>query len=152
MDPLSAIAAALIAGATAAASETASLAVKDAYQALKMALVDGYKFASAFLLEKKPSNRAYRQAVEDEMKDSPGIADDKAVLEKAKAVQDALSHEPPAQLAAWGVDIGKIEAAGNVIAERISGSEGGFRAESIKAGGDARFSDISGGTPASGKA
>src|SRR5271170_3745464 len=57
----------------------------------------------------------------------------------------ALRKESPAQLSAWGVDIKNIEAAGNFIAERISGSGGGLRSESLKAGGDVRLSDISGG-------
>ena len=147
MDPVSAIAAALIAGATAAATDTASQAIKDAYQGLKTLLVDGYKMASAALLEKKPSHPAYQQAVEEELKDNPRLAEDKAVLEKAKAVQDALALAPPAQLAAWGVDIKKVEAVGSFIAERIAGTSGGLRIEELKTGGDVKLSDIVGGAP-----
>jgi len=151
MEPISAITAALVAGATAAASGTASQAVKDAYQGLKTLRVDGYKLVSTALLEKKPSNPAYQKAVEDELKENSGIANDKAVLEKSQAVHDALREEPPAQLVAWGVDIKNIEAAGNFIAERISGVGGGFRADSVKSGGDVRFSDIAGGGGRPGK-
>ncbi len=146
MEPISAITAALIAGATAAASGTASDAVKDAYQGLKTLLMDGYKIASTALLEKKPTSPTYRGAVEDELKESAAaITDDKSVLEKTQALHDALRKEPPVQLVAWGVDIKNIEAAGNFIAQRISGSGGGFRAESMKIGGDVRLSDITGG-------
>jgi hypothetical protein len=151
MEPISAITAALVAGATAAASGTASQAVKDAYQGLKTLLVEGYMLVSTALLEKRPSNPAYQKAVEDELKESAAVVNDKSVLEKTQAVHDALRKESPAQLSAWGVDIKNIEAAGNFIAERISGSGGGLRSESLKAGGDVRLSDISGGGSSPGK-
>ncbi len=148
MEPLSAIMAALIAGATAAASDTASLAVKDAYQGLKTLLADGYKIVSTALLEKKPTNPTYQKAVEDELKENAGVADDKAVLEKTKAVQDALRKEPPAQLAAWGIDIKELESGGSIIAERIAG---GIVGDKWKATSDIRFSDVTGGGPQPGK-
>jgi hypothetical protein len=151
MEPISAIMAALIAGATAAASDTASKAVKDAYQGLKTLLVDGCKIVSTALLEKMPGDPDYRRALENELKKSAGVATDKAVLEKSQAVHDALRKELPAQLASWGVDIRNIEAAGNFIAERISGTGGGLRSESLIAGGDVRLSDISGGASSPGK-
>jgi hypothetical protein len=148
MEPVvSAIVAALVAGATAAASETASQAVKDAYAGLKRILQDGYKLASTALLETKPSEPSYQKAVEVELASRQEVASDSAVLAQAKAVQDALKQEGPEQLASWGVDIGKLEAAGDVIAERISGTAGGFRAQEVKTGGSARFSDITGGRP-----
>ncbi|MBY5389623.1 hypothetical protein [Rhizobium leguminosarum] len=139
MDPISAITAALIAGATAAATGVASEAVTDAYRALKTVLVDVYKLASTALLEKKPSNPAYQQAVANELKDSPQIANDQVVLEKTQAVQLALREAPPEQQAAWGIDINELEAGGHIIAERIAGE---VRGEKWKATGDARFSDI----------
>jgi hypothetical protein len=147
MEPVtSAIVAALVAGASAAASETASQAVKDAYAGLKRILQDGYKLASAALLDTKPSEPSFQKAVEVELASKQEVASDPVVLEHAKAVQEALKQEPPEQLAAWGVDIGKLEAAGDVIAERISGTAGGFRAADVKSGGNVRFSDITGGT------
>jgi len=152
MDPITAITAAVIAGATAAASDTASQVIKDAYKGLKTLLVDGYKLVSTALLEKEPTDPTYQKAVENELKKNAAIANDKAVLEKSQAVHDALRAEPSAQLVAWGVDIKHIEAAGNFIAERISGIGGGFRAESVKSGGDVRFSDIAGGGGSPGKA
>lgn len=150
MEPVtSAIVAALVAGATAAASETASQAVRDAYAGLKRILQDGYKLASATLLETKPSEPSFQKAVEVELKSKQAIASDPAVLAQAQAVQKALKQEPLDQLAAWGVDIGKLDVAGDIIAERISGTAGGFRAEELRAGGSVRLSDIQGG--ASGK-
>jgi hypothetical protein len=147
MDPVAAIVSALVAGATAAASQTATQAIKDAYQALKTILVDTYKIASTSLLEKKPSDKAYREAVHTELKETHGVATDKAVLEGAKAVSDAVSQASPAKLGAWGVDVGTLKAAGDVIAERISGTGGGFKADEIESGGSVRFSDVVGGAP-----
>ena len=152
MDPISAITGALIAGATAAASDTASSAVKDAYQGLKKLLVDGYNFASAALLDKKPKSEATESAVSAELKETPKVADDKAILEATKTLQEALSRAAPAPLAAWGVDVKTIEAGQNFIAERISGTGGGVRGDKITAKGDVRLSDIMGGSALQGKA
>jgi hypothetical protein len=146
MEPItSAIVTALVTGATAAASETASQAVKDAYGGLKRILEDGYKLVSTALLEKKPSDPSFQQAVEAELAAHPQIANDQVLLEKAKAVQQALKQEPAEQLAAWGIDIRKLEAAGDVIAEHVSGTGGGVRIDELKSGGSVRFSDIVGG-------
>jgi hypothetical protein len=74
MEPVkSTILGALVAGATSAASETASQAVKDAYQGLKIILVDVYKLASTSLLEKKPSDTSFQKAVETELTSQPAI-------------------------------------------------------------------------------
>lgn len=135
----SAILGALVAGATAAASETASQAVKDAYQGLKQVLVDGYKLASASLLEKRPSSVAYQEAVKDELKDHPDLADDKAVLEKAMALRDALSRERADKLTALGIDIEVVKAGGNLIAEHI---RGGIKGREWSASGDVTFSRV----------
>lgn len=148
MDPVSAIVGALVAGATAAASDTASQAIKDAYQGLKILLTDTYKLASTALLEKKPTSLVAQGAVEEEIRDTPAIAADPTpVLEKTKALHDALSQEPPERLAALGIDIETLEADGNLIAERI---RDGIRGKKWTAKGDVRFSDVSGGGPASG--
>jgi hypothetical protein len=112
----------LIAGATAAASDTASQAVKDAYRGLKTLLAEDYKIASTALLEKNPTNPTYQKVVEDELKENAAVASDKWVLEKTKVVQDALRREPPARLAAWGIDIKQLEAGGRIVVERIAGA------------------------------
>jgi hypothetical protein len=151
MDPVSAIAAALIAGATAAASDAASQAIKDAYQGLKTLLVDGYKFVSTSLLDKNPSDPAFRHAVETELASSASIGSDRAVLEKTQSLQQALQAAPEAQLAAWGVDVKKINASHDFIASKISGTGGGLRIEEITAGNDVRLSDITGGQDVLGK-
>lgn len=148
MDPVSAIVGALVAGATAAASDTASQAIKDAYQGLKTLLTDTYKLASTALLEKKPSSSVAQEAVEEEIRDTPAIAADPTpVLEKAKVLHDALNQEPPETLTALGIDIEKFKVAGNLIAERV---RGGIRGKDWVIEKDARFSDIGAGGPTSG--
>jgi hypothetical protein len=61
-----------------------------------------------------------------------------------------LKHESPEHLAAWGIDVEEIEAAGAVIIERTSGPGGGLRAKKIK-GKSIRISDTRGGSPSRGK-
>lgn len=141
MDPLSAITAALIAGATAAASDTASLAVKEAYQGLKKLLVDGYKIVSTDLLEKKPTSPTYQKAVEDELRENATVANDIAVIEKTKTMRDTLLAEPANRLASWGIDIKELESGGNIIAQRISG---GIVGDKWKAAKDIHISDVTG--------
>ena len=148
MDP---ILAALVAGATAAASGVASDALKDAYAGLKAVLSDGYKFLSTQLLEKNPTSQAYQEAVSDELKATPAVAEDGAVLEKVEAVQNALISEPPAQLSAWGIDVKQIEAGRDIVIERIKGTGGGLKADRMDAGQDVKLSDIEGGGASSQK-
>ncbi|MGO7769828.1 hypothetical protein ACC736_32855 [Rhizobium ruizarguesonis] len=151
MDPVTAIVGALVAGATAAASGVAGDAVKDAYQGLRTVLIDSYKFVSASLLEKKPTDRAFQSAVESELRENPAIVNDEQVLNHVQAVQEALKSVPPEQLAAWGVDVKEIIAAKDVIADQITGTAGGLRSERIQAGGDVRLTNISGGTSSGNK-
>jgi hypothetical protein len=114
MDPvLSALAETLVAGARAVASEKASQALRDAYQDLKVILVDGYGLVSAQLLEEGPSDEAKQEALREELKGHPAIADDETVLEKASAVRDALSREPSEALVVLGVDISNVDQDGS---------------------------------------
>ena len=62
---------------------------------------------SAQLLEEGPSDEAKQEALREELKGHPAIADDETVLEKASAVRDALSREPSEALVVLGVDISK---------------------------------------------
>jgi hypothetical protein len=150
MDPLTAIETALIAGATAGASGVARKAVIDAYDSLKNMLATGYKFVSTTLLDSDPKDSSFRKAVRTELEKKPAIAEDEAILKQTQAVHEVLKHESQEHLAAWGIDVGEIEAAGTVIIERISGTGGGLRAQKIK-GESVRISDTHGGTPSRGK-
>lgn len=150
MDPITAIETALVAGATAGASGIAKKAVTDAYAGLKKLLASAYKFVSTTLLESDPKELSYHKAVRTELEKQPAIADDEAVLKQAQAVHEALKKEPKENLAAWGIDVEEIEAAGAVIIEHTSGTGGGLRAKRIK-GKSVRISNTHGGTSSPGK-
>ena len=144
MEPVSAIVGALIAGASAALNETANQAVKDAYAGLKRVLKDAYSFASLALIEKQPDNATFKDAAEAELEQS-AAAEDETVLTKALEVLDAVQAADPAELAAWGVDVGTIKAGRDVLLENITGLGGGLRADQIEAVQDVTLKDIHGG-------
>jgi hypothetical protein len=146
LDPISAIAGAIIAGAIAAVQDTAQQAIKDAYNGLKALLIERYKLSSLALIETNPSNSVFQKAVEEEIRSQPTIADNQQILAKAKLVHELLQSLPPPSLAAWGLDAGAIKAQAGIILERISGTAGGIKADAIEAGRNVHISDVHGGT------
>jgi hypothetical protein len=141
MDPVSAILGALVAGASAAGAEVGSAALKDAYLGLKTVLTDTYAFVSTKLLEKKPADPGFQEAVRSELAASVGLIDDPLVLEKTKAIQDAIAALPSEKAAVLGIDIETLKVGGNLIAERI---RDGIRGKDWSATGDVRFTDVGG--------
>jgi hypothetical protein len=59
--------------------------------------------------------------VQDELRENPAIVTDSDVLEQVNKLQDALQEAPPAQLATWGIDIGRLAVGQNAILEGIRG-------------------------------
>ena len=141
MDPVSAIVGALVAGATAVASDLATEAVKSTYNVLKALLITNYKLASTSLLETMPQEAAFQSAVRTEIESKPAILDDPTVLEKAMAVQQAISRLSEETLTRLGIDIKTLESGGSIIAERV---QGGIRGDHWKAAGDVRLTDVDG--------
>src|SRR5829696_5729055 len=92
MDPITT---ALVAGAAAALKDMASDAVKAAYKGLKGLL--GEKLSSLANLEEDPNDEDYRKATSKELH-KKGLAQDPAVLEKAKELTAVLEREPPERL------------------------------------------------------
>src|SRR4051812_9712825 len=109
MDPVTT---ALVAGAAAALKDMASDAVKAAYHGLK-GLLSG-KVASLTNLEEDPDDEDYRKATSKELH-KKGLTEDPIVLEKAEQLTAALEREPPERLAAAGIDIRQVHAAGEVL-------------------------------------
>lgn len=140
MEPISAITAALVAGATAAASGVASDAVKDAYVALKTLLTKGYDVVSTRLVEKSPENASFRDALSKELEEVPAIAADPDVLEKTNVLQRAIVKEPEDKQRGWGIDVEEMIAAGNIIANNISG----IRGKRMQAGGNIELYNVLG--------
>ena len=77
---LSALVETLVAGARAAASETASQSLKDAFQDLKTNLVDAYGLVSVHARGSPIGHRRIQEVLREELEEHPVIADDKAVL------------------------------------------------------------------------
>lgn len=94
MDPVFAIAEALIVGAI-ASSFGMAWAVRDAYQALKTILVESYHVASVQFLEEDPTNPAIWKSVKNELASKPNLGNDKAVFQRVQALQKALGDDSP---------------------------------------------------------
>jgi hypothetical protein len=90
MDPVSIVVGALAAGAATALKQTAGKAVKDTYSGLKKVLTDGYKLVSIPLLEKDPTSKVFRQAVEQEIGEVHA-SDDIEVVESARELWPRFS-------------------------------------------------------------
>jgi hypothetical protein len=143
MDPVSAIVAVVVAGATAALQETAGKAVKDSYEALKGFLAS--RLSSFGLLEQNPKEAAFRQAAEVEIRNK-GLEREPELAERVRALEVAIAKEPAARLAAWGIDVSNIHAATDVIVKNLSAQEGAVRVRDIQAGtGRVEVQDITAG-------
>jgi hypothetical protein len=151
MDPtLIAITSALATGAAAAAKETASAAVKDAYTALKSLITRKYASVDVTPVEKKPDSETKRASLQEDLADV-GASNDSELVEAARALTEALKRHALDAGPAIGVDLKEVEAAflrvGSVDAEgtgvkvRKSKFEGGIDIGSVRAGRTTRSDD-----------
>ncbi len=131
MEPASAIAAALIAGAMAVSHEIGGLALKDAYGALKKVLEDGYAFVTSKLIDADPKNEAFKGAVESEIAGKPEAVRDKSVQDLTRQLLDALASLSDADSSHAGIDVKRIKAGRDLIA-----SSGWIRGEEFEGGRD----------------
>jgi hypothetical protein len=122
------ILAALIAGATAAANDTAGVAVKDAYGALKDLIKK--KFAeqgkdNSLLIdkfEKKPELQVAKLLLEDDLKEA-GIDKDDEIKKAAEAVDQAVKESQGATGSKYNTTVGgdmKIGIQGDVSGGNIN--------------------------------
>ena len=130
MDPISAIVAVVVAGATAALKETAGKAVKDSYEALKGFLAS--RLSSFGLLDQNPKEPAFQQAAEVEIR-SKGLEKEPALAERVQALEAAIAQEPADRLAEWGIDVSNIRAATDVIVKNLSAQTGAVRVRGLEA-------------------
>lgn len=107
MDPITLVVTAVALGASAGLKDTATLAVKDAYAALKKLLVGREVDVSG--VERKPSSDAQRAALAELLADSKDVIDN-AVLEAARLVTEAIAAEEPTVAPAIGVDLERVQA------------------------------------------
>lgn len=145
MDPVTVtIVSALVAGATAAAKDLATSAVKDAYAGLRRLIADRYERAapSAEDVEADPTSEPEQKVLAKKL-DQAGAAGDeelKAATQALLNALEALRAEPRAAAlfdfdklrAAKNFELEDIEAAGTVLRAREATFEGDFKAKGIR--------------------
>jgi hypothetical protein len=134
MDPVSIIADAAVAGATAVFKDTAGQAVKDAYAGLKRLIIDRYRSASIELVEQDPTSQGRELVLKEDLQKADADKDEE-LLRRAQAVLDAIEQQPVEQTAALGVDLEWVKAA-NVRVKEIIAAGTGFRARNVETSGD----------------
>lgn len=134
MDPISIVVSAVVAGASAALKDTASVAIKDAYAALRQFIVDRYHGASVELVEQDPTSQTRELVLKEDLQKAGADTDEK-LLREAQAVLVAIEQEPPEQVTAFGVDLERVKAA-NIRAKEIVAVGTGFRARDVETSGD----------------
>jgi DUF1680 family protein len=95
------ILAALIAGATAAAKDTAGVAVKDVYNSLKELIKNKFGDKTDLVdavdkLEKKPDSEARKATVKEEV-ETAKVNDDPEILKLAQDLLDKVKEQPGGQ-------------------------------------------------------
>lgn len=110
MEPVSIIVAALVAGAAAAFKDTAAQAIKDAYAGFKALVQRKYGGVSVDALERKPDSEAKQLSVREDLTDA-GAGADQELLDRAKALLDAVKTHDRAAAAQLNIDLDEVEAA-----------------------------------------
>src|ERR1700752_1426231 len=100
MDPISAIVAALVAGAAEALKPTAAQAVKDAYEGFKALLVRKFSRSSTPLqgVEERPASESRQNALKEELVDA-GADRDAEVATALRTLVAALQQHAPQSVA-----------------------------------------------------
>lgn len=116
MDPMSLLLAALTAGATAAAKDTASQAVKDSYASLKTLILQrfaGKQTAEVALTEYEKDEKTWKKPLQKALTDT-GIDQDQTILQQA---QFLLKQADPQQASSGKYIIHINQGYGNVIGD-----------------------------------
>jgi hypothetical protein len=142
MDPISAIAGALIAGASAAATDVASKAVKDAYEALKNLIATKFKRKAAIeMVEEAPESPAAHEALNGALKEAK-VDRDPDIAKLAEALTAALQDLGSEKLTRAKIKIGDVDGFRNAIVRNLAAS-GDVEVGNVTArGGDAVVSDL----------
>lgn len=110
---------ALAAGATAAAKDTATQAVKDAYAGVRKYIIDRYAPVQLSGLEQDPQSKG-QQLVIQEILERANVEDDLALPKLAAALVEALKSQAPDVARAVGVNLEDIRAGIDVQIRRIA--------------------------------
>src|SRR6266566_1086791 len=117
MDPMSLLLAALTAGATATAQDTASQAIRDGYAGLKALILKrfaGKQTAETALTEYEKDEKTWKKPLQKALTEV-GADRDEAVLQQAQLVLKQVNPEQGSQ-GKYNINIG--EAKGNALGDR----------------------------------
>jgi hypothetical protein len=110
MEPISLIVTAIAMGAVSGVKDAASHAVGDAYAGLKELLRRRYGSIDVTPVEAKPQSTAKRESLAEDLA-SAGAGEDAELLERARAMVDAIHAHDPGAAASIGVDLQQLRAA-----------------------------------------
>jgi hypothetical protein len=134
MDPVTLIVSAVAAGAAAAARETASQAVKDAYTALKEFFQGRYAHIDLRPVEARPASDVRRASLAEDLGETEAAAD-RGLLAQAQAMLDAVERSDPDAAASVGVNLKEVRAAFLTIDEVSASGPGVIVEKSEFSGG-----------------
>jgi hypothetical protein len=133
MDPfIASLVGALAAGAVAAAKDTATHAIKDAYAGIRQYIKDRYAAVPLEALEKEPDSKGQQLVVQEKL-EKAGAAKDTELPALLKQFVEALKAQMPDVGKTVGVDLQNIQAAIDVQIKRVGG-EGPVKIKDVGAG------------------
>jgi hypothetical protein len=134
VDPVTA---AIVAGAAAGLTSTASQAVRDAYESIKALLVARFPRIDVRPVEELPSSPAKQASLAEDLARF-GADRDAEVVRLAEALVVAIVREAPQAAASVGVDLERVK--GQFL--NIQRVEGGIRAREVEASGGITITDV----------
>jgi hypothetical protein len=133
MDPfIASLVGALAAGAVAAAKDTATQAIKDAYAGISKYIKDRYAAVPLEALEKEPDSKGQQLVVQEKL-EKAAVEKDPELPQLLKQFVEALKAQAPDAAKTVGVDLENIQAAIDVQIKRVGG-EGPVKIKGVGAG------------------
>ncbi len=142
MEPFTAsLVGALAAGAVAAAKDTATQAIKDAYAGIRRYIKDRYAAVQLEPFEKEPDSKGQQLVVQEKL-EKAGADQDPELPKLLKEFVEALKAQAPDAGKTVGVDLENIRAAIDVQIRRVGG-EGPVKIKDVGAGsGSVTIEDV----------
>jgi hypothetical protein len=128
---------ALAAGAIAAAKDTATQVVKDAYGGVRQYITDQYAKVRLDDLEEEPQSKGQKLVIQEKL-EKAGAENDPTLAELAATLVEALESQAPDAAKAAGVDLEGIRAALDIQIRRV-GEGGPVRMKDLEARGGSLF-------------
>ena len=143
MDPLTLITGALISGAAAALKSNAEQALKDAYVGLKALIKKKWEKADVEVIERDPASSSRQALLKESLGETPA-AQDREIVEAARALLQTLEKRDPTAVAAAGLDIDQIRSLGDMSIDAIMATPGGTRIGTIESQGNMKLGNLGG--------